>query len=325
VDLRAQRPAIVAHGGAGEWRQERQRAGVLGVKAAVQAGFETLKGGGSALDAVESAVMLMEDNDVFNAGLGASLALNGRVEMEASIMDGETLSAGAVGLMHDIKHPVRLARIVMENTDHVFIVGQGAEKLAQLFKLERRDSSTRLRERYWLELKDKLTQGKLGYLSKLSKILRGHPSLFDLDTVGAVAVDKSGTVASATSTGGTSLKIPGRIGDSPLIGCGNYADNESGACSATGIGEIAIKLVLAKSTCDRMRDGESPQSATEALIREVNRRIRDADNQMGLIAVDTRGRVGAAHNSRHMCWGCMTPQTKRPRGSLTARIVKNAV
>ncbi|MGB9135040.1 MAG: isoaspartyl peptidase/L-asparaginase [Candidatus Bathyarchaeia archaeon] len=323
--MKAQRSAIIVHGGAGEWHQERQEAGIAGIKAAVRIGFDTMKSGDSALDAVESAVMSMEDNEVFNAGLGASLALDGRVEMEASIMDGKTLSAGAAGLLRDIKHPIHLARIVMENTDHVFIVGRSAEKLAQLFKLERRNPSTELRERYWRELRDELAQDKLDYLSKLSRLLKTHPTLFDLDTVGAVAVDKEGNLASATSTGGTSLKVPGRIGDSPLIGCGNYADNESGACSATGMGEIAIKLVLAKGTCDSIRNGETPQKATEGSISEVNRRIGSIDNQMGLIAVDTRGRVGAAHNSRHMCWGYMTPQTRSPRGYLTAKIVKNVV
>jgi beta-aspartyl-peptidase (threonine type) len=323
--MKAQRPAIVVHGGAGEWRLERQESGILGVKEAVRCGFEVFKGGGSALDAVESAVMSMEDNEVFNAGLGASLTLDKRVEMEASIMDGKTLSAGAAGLLSDIRHPVRLARIVMENTDHVFIVGRSAEKLANVFHLERRNSSTELRERYWNELREKMVKDDADYLPRLSKLLKAHPSLFSLDTVGATAVDKEGNVAAATSTGGISMKIPGRIGDSPLIGCGNYADNETGACSATGIGEIAIKLVLAKSTCDLIRMGKPPQEATESLIDEVNRRIRSASNQMGLIAVDAKGRVGVAHNSRHMCWGYMTAQSQSPRGYLTAKIVKNAV
>ena len=295
------------------------------MREAAKTGFDIMKGDGSSLDAVESAVMSMEDNEVFNAGLGASLALDGRVEMEASIMNGRTLSAGAAGLMRDIRYPVHLARIIMENTDHVFIVGRSAEELARAFKLERRSPCTELRKKYWQELKDKLAHDELGYLPKLSRLLKTNPTLFDLDTVGAVAVDKEGNVAAATSTGGTSLKVPGRIGDSPLVGCGNYADNESGACSATGIGEIAVRLVLAKSTCDIIRGGVAPQKATESSIGEVNRRIRNTDNQIGLIAVDTLGRVGAAHNSRHLCWGYMTPQIRHPRGYLTAKIVKKAV
>jgi beta-aspartyl-peptidase (threonine type) len=323
--MKAQRPAIVVHGGAGEWRSERKESGVAGVKVAAQKGFDVLKGGGRAIDAVESAVMSMEDNEVFNAGVGASLTLDKSIEMEASIMDGKTLSAGAAGLLHDIKHPIQLARIIMENTDHVFIVGRSAEKLADAFSLERRNSNTKLREKYWRELRDRMAQDEVGYLPKLSKLLKANPDLFDLDTVGAVAVDREGNVAAATSTGGTTLKVPGRIGDSPLIGCGNYADNESGACSATGTGEIAIRLVLAKNVCDGIHVGKTPQEATESSIREVNRRMKHTANQMGLIAIDTKGRVGASHNSRHMCWGYMTPQFRSPRGYLTAKTVKNVV
>lgn len=323
--MKAQRPAIVVHGGAGEWRRERQEAGIAGVKEAARQGFDFLKRGGTALDAVESAVMSMEDNEVFNAGLGASLALNKRVEMEASIMDGRTLMAGAAGLLRDIKNPVHLARIVMENTDHVFIVGRSAEKLADAFGLERRNPETKLRQRYWRELNDKMAQGKLDYLPRLYKLLKTHPNLFSFDTVGAVAVDKEGNVGAATSSGGVSMKVPGRIGDSPLIGSGNYADNEAGACSATGIGEIAIRLVLSKTTCDLIREGQTPQEAVESSIRHVNRRIQNAANHMGLIAIDTEGRVGAAHNSPNMCWAYMTPQLRSPEASLKAKFVKKAV
>jgi len=168
-------------------------------------------------------------------------------------------------------------------------------------------------------LRDKLSRGELDYLPKLSRLLKMHPNLFNLDTVGAVAVDREGNVAAATSTGGISLKVPGRIGDSPLIGCGNYADNEAGACSATGIGEIAIKLVIAKSTCDLIRRGLTPQEAAETLIKEVDRRMQNVAHQMGLITIDTRGRVGAAHNSPHMCWAYITPQMRTPRAALKAK------
>ena len=323
--MKAQNPTIIVHGGAGEWHPERRETGIAGVRKAAEIGSDILKHDGNALDAVESAVMSMEDNEVFNAGIGSSLALNRCVEMEASIMDGRTLSAGAVGLLNDVKYPVHLARVVMENTDHILIVGQSAEKLAETLNLERRDPRTNLREKYWRELRDKIEQNKLDYLPKLSKLLKSRHNLFNLDTVGAVAVDKNGNVAAATSTGGLSLKIPGRIGDSPLIGCGNYADNEAGACSATGIGEIAIRLVLAKSTCDLMRIGQTPQKATENSIKEVNRRIQNTANQMGLIAIDPNGRIGAAHNSHHMCWAYMNPKTSSPKTFLKAEIVKKAL
>lgn len=317
-----QEPVIVVHGGAGVWQTERKNLGLSGVKEAAKAGFNILKSGGSALDAVEAAVAQMEDNEVFNAGLGSALTIDKRIEMEASIMDGKTLDAGATGLLSDIKNPVCLARIVMENTDHVFVVADGAEKLADLFGVERRNPLTELRTRYWRDLKERLMRKKLDYLPKLYKLVSSHSQLFEPSTVGAVALDKDGNVAAATSTGGFSLKFPGRIGDSPLIGCGTYADNEAGACSATGIGEIAIKLVLAKNTCDSMCGGKSAQEAAESSIRLVNRRMHSGS--MGLIAVDMLGRIGAAHNSPNLCWAYITMKTRQPKAALKAKIVKEA-
>jgi len=322
-NLSLQRPAIVVHGGAGEWQPERREAGVKGVGQAAELGFEILKRGGTALDAVETAVASMEDNEVFNAGRGSSLTIDKRVEMEAAIMDGKTLNAGAAGLLEDIRNPVHLARIVMENTDHIFVVGEGAKKLAELFNLEKANPVSELRLKYWRETKEKLVTGKLNYLPRLYWLLQKNPKLFQLETVGAVAIDKEGNLAAATSTGGISFKLPGRIGDTPLIGCGTYADNEAGACSATGIGEIAIRFVLAKTTCDHMRNGFSAQTAVENSIKTVNRRLKDAAaNQIGLIAVDQKGGIGAAHNSPHLCWAFMTNQMKTPKAALTAKIVK---
>ena len=315
-----QNPVIVVHGGAGMWRTERRSAGLAGVKEAARAGFDILRAGGSALDAVESAVMEMENNDVFNAGRGSTLTIDKRIEMEASIMDGKTLNAGAVGLLKNIKNPIRLARVVMETTDHVFVTGEGAEKLAELFNLETANPLTELRVRYWRELKEKLMRGELNYLSKLREFVKSHPQLFDLGTVGAVALDRDENVAAATSTGGFSLKFPGRIGDSPLIGCGTYADNEAGASSTTGIGEIAIKLVLAKRACDFMQNGKTAQETAESSIKLVNRRMQGGS--MGLITVDMAGRIGAAHNSPNLCWAYMTTKTREPKAALRAKIIK---
>ncbi len=315
-----QKPVMVVHGGAGRWRRERRRAGLAGVEEATRAGFDILRASGSALDAVEAAVMEMENNEVFNAGHGSALTIDKRIEMEASIMDGKTLNAGAVGLLKNVKNPIRLARIIMETTDHVFISGHGAEKLAKLFNLERANPLTELRVRYWRELKEKLMRGELNNLSKLRELIKSHPQLFDLGTVGAVARDKNENLAAATSTGGFSLKFPGRIGDSPLIGCGTYADNQAGASSTTGIGEIAIKLVLAKSACDFMRNGKAAQEAAENSIKLVNRRMHGGF--MGLITVDTKGRIGAAHNSPNLCWAYMTAETDEPRAALKAEVVK---
>jgi beta-aspartyl-peptidase (threonine type) len=316
-----QKPVIVAHGGAGTWQPERSQPGILGVKNAASVGYDVLNRGGEALDSVIETVAVLEEDGTFNAGYGSSLNVDKQIEMEASVMDGKTLKAGAVGLLRDIENPVRLARIVMEDTDHVFVVGEGAEKLARLHHLPRKNPMTELRLRYYENQKKALLEGKYE-LPKLGELVRKHPELFNLETVGAVALDKNGNVAAATSTGGFPLKLPGRIGDSPLIGCGTYADNRAGACSATGVGEIAIRLVLSKAVCDCMESGKSAERAVELAIKTVNERINNEYNAMGLAAIDMQGRIGAAHSSSNMCWAYMRPDMKEPIASLTGRIVK---
>ncbi len=318
---KGQLPVIVVHGGAGTWQPERSGPGIEGVRKSAQVGFAVLRRGGKALDAVMKSVMSMEDDGVFNAGYGSSLNIERKVEMEASIMDGRTLKAGAAGLLRDIKNPVRLARTIMEKTDHVFVVGEGAEKLADLYHLERRDPTTELRLSYYEKQKRLLIQGRFE-LPKLASLVKRNPSLFNLETVGAVAVDMKENVAAATSTGGFPLKLPGRIGDSPMIGCGTYADNAGGACSATGVGEVAIRLALAKAVCGSIENGKSAQEAVERAIKLVNTRLRTTYNSMGLIAVDREGRIGAAHNSPNMCWAHMSGKFKEPVVSLTAKILK---
>jgi beta-aspartyl-peptidase (threonine type) len=318
---KTQKPAIVVHGGAGNWQPERIKPGIEGVKRAAETGLGILKSGRSSVDSVMEAVAVMEDDGTFNAGYGSSLNMEKKVEMEASIMDGKSLQAGAVGLLRDIKNPVRLARVVMERTDHVFVVGEGAEKLADVEHLERRNPVTELRLRYYEQQKKALLEGK-PELPKLASLVKDHPELFTLGTVGAVAIDKGGNVAAATSTGGFPLKIPGRIGDSPLIGCGTYADNLTGACSTTGVGEIAIRLVLAKTVCNYMENGKSAQDAAEMAVKLVNTRLSSGYHAVGLIAIDAHGRIGAAHNSPNMCWAYITPEMREPKASLTAKIVK---
>jgi beta-aspartyl-peptidase (threonine type) len=321
---KALRPVIVVHGGAGTIHPERSGPATEGVKRAAETGYDVLKGEGSAVDAVMEAVMVLEDDGAFNAGYGSSLNIERGVEMDASIMDGKTLEAGAVALLRDVKNPVRLARLVMEKTDHVFIAGDGANKLADLFELERRNPITELRLRAYEDQKKALLEGKSN-LPRLISLINKHPAFFESDTVGAIARDKHGSLAAATSTGGYPLKLVGRIGDTPLIGCGNYADNQSGACSATGVGEIAIRLVLAKVVCDRIEAGILPQKATEHAIGLVNKRISAAYNSMGVVAIDTKGRIGAAHNSPNLCWAYLTPEVKEPVVALTAGIVKEAL
>lgn len=318
---RTQKPAIVVHGGAGTWQPERSRPGIVGVKRAAKTGLGILRNGGSVVDSVMEAVAVMEDDGAFNAGYGSSLNMEKKVEMEASIMDGKTLRAGAAGLLSDIKNPVRLARVVMERTDHVFVVGEGAEKLANLEHLERRNPITELRLKYYEQQKKALLEGK-PELPRLSNLVKDHPELFTLGTVGAVAIDSEGNVAAATSTGGFPLKLPGRIGDSPLIGCGTYADNLAGACSTTGVGEVAMRLVLAKTVCNYMENGKVAQEAAEMAITLVNTRLSSIYNAMGLISIDAYGRIGAAHNSPNMCWAYITPEMREPKTSLTAKIVK---
>jgi len=319
--VRTQKPVIVAHGGAGAWQPERSQPGLEGARRAAETGFSIMNKGGTAVDAVMEAVAVMEDDGSFNAGYGSSLSIDKTIEMEASIMNGRTLEAGATGLLRDIRNPVRLARIVMEKTDHVFVVGEGAEKLAKIYNVERRNPMTELRLKYYEQQKKALQEGKFE-LPRLAGLVKNNPELFDSDTVGAVALDNNGDIAAATSTGGFPLKLPGRIGDSPLIGCGTYADNQSGAVSATGVGEIAIRLALAKTVCNYMESGKAAQEAVEAGIDIVNKRLSANYNSMGLIAIDVHGRVGLAHNSPHMCFAYVTPGMKEPAVSLTAKIVK---
>jgi beta-aspartyl-peptidase (threonine type) len=292
------------------------------VKAAVQIGYEALQADGTAVDAVVEAVASMEDSGNFNAGAGSALNLEKRVEMEASVMDGATLRAGAAALLSDVRNPVRLARVVMDETDHVFVVGRGAEQLARAFKLERRSpmESVRAVNQYEAQL-NALRQGK-GELPKLAELAKAHPEIFQLETVGAVALDADGNVAAATSTGGFPLKLAGRIGDSPLIGCGVYADNRSGACSATGVGEVAIRLVVAKAVCDRIENGRTPQEAAKETVALVKRRVSGVYNDMGFIVLDVQGRVGAAHSSPNLCWALMSEEHRAPVASLTAKLVK---
>jgi beta-aspartyl-peptidase (threonine type) len=321
---KTQKPVMVVHGGAGHWQPERSQPGLAGVKRAATIGFDTLKTGGEALESVIEAVAAMEDDGVFNAGYGSSLNIDKQIEMEASIMEGKTLRAGAVGLLRDIKNPVRLARIVMEDTDHIFIVGEGAEKLAKMHKLPRKDPMTELRMRYYNDQKKALLEGRYE-LPKLGELVKKHPELFTLETVGAVALDGDGNVAAATSTGGFALKLPGRIGDSPIIGCGTYADNQAGACSATGVGEIAMRLVLSKTVCNLMENGKPAEDAVEYAIKLVNKRMPFGYNAQGLLAIDMNGNFGAAHNSPNMCWAYLTPEMKEPVVSLTGKIVKESL
>jgi len=308
------RPVIVVHGGAGLWPSGKHEHALEGVNEAATRGYSLLKKGATSLKAVEEATISMEDNPVFNAGVGSNLNLKGEVEMDASIMDGRTLRAGAVALVKSFKNPVSLARLVMEKTDHVFVAGVGAEKLGGLYALQRANPVDRSRLEDWKKLKSQLLSGKMKSLPITLKLLREHPEI-EVGTVGAVAIDKNGNVAAANSTGGTALKFPGRIGDTPLIGCGTYADNECGAASATGVGEGAIRLVLAKTACDIMSQGVIAQKGAEEAVILENMRI---GLPIGIITIDRKGNVGAAHSTPNMCWAFIRKGMKNPDAGMKA-------
>jgi len=309
---------IVVHGGAGLWLSGKHKHALEGVEEAATRGYSLLKKGATSLKAVEEATISMEDNPVFNAGVGSNLNLKGEVEMDASIMDGRTLRAGAVALVKSFKNPVSLARLVMEKTDHVFVAGIGAEKLGELYALQRANPVDRGRLEDWKKLKSRLLSGKMKNMPRTLRLLRRHLKI-QAGTVGAIAIDKNGDLAAATSTGGTSLKFPGRIGDTPLIGCGTYADNECGSASATGVGEVAIRLVLAKTACDIMSQGAIAQKGAEEAVRLGNMRI---GLPIGIITLDRTGNVGAAHSTPSMCWAFMRKGMRKPDARMRAEYLQ---
>lgn len=269
------KPIILVHGGAGDcWPEDEGGAlAKAGCLRAALAGLAVLRAGKRALDAVTEAVRVLEDDPRFNAGYGAALTSQGTVELDASIMDGETLSAGAVTGVQHYANPVHLARAVMERTPHVFLAGAGAEALAQEVGLPRVDNAALVtpRARAQLEAARSPAHG----------------------TVGAVALDERGHVAAATSTGGTTAKRPGRIGDSPLIGCGTYADDALGACSCTGLGEAIIRVTLARHALDLARAAPSADAAAWRAVQALAR----GRGTGGVILVTPSGGVGVAHDT----------------------------
>jgi beta-aspartyl-peptidase (threonine type) len=254
----------------------------------------------------------MEDDPVFNAGYGSALDLLGRVEMDASIMDGRTLRAGAVALVTQVRNPIRLARLVMEKTDHVMVAGSGADRLAKAFRLENRNPVTSDAKRSWKLLRARLAREGVDYLPKISQLIHEFPEVIFSGTVGAVARDDDGNIAAGTSTGGLPLKWPGRVADTPIIGSGTYAD-QSGGCSVTGVGEGAIRLVLAKTACDFMRTGSTAQKAAERSVELLQRRL---GMWIGMITIDAGGRIGSAHSTPDMCWAFAKSGMRSPRAAM---------
>jgi len=270
-------PSIIVHGGAGPIKDDSLAARLDGCKAAALTGWKILQDGGAALDAVESAVIVLEDNPLFNAGTGSTLNSLGNVEMDAAIMEGQTLRAGAVAAVSGIKNPIKLARRVLEDGRHVMLAGEGASLFARQVGVPECAPETLIIER-----EQKRWESKHG-------------------TVGCVGFDADGKLAVGTSTGGIFNKPPGRVGDSPLIGCGTYAD-DYGAASCTGHGEAIMRLLLAKRAVDTLKNGgDAPAAAKLAMNDLEDDRIQATG---GIILIDRFGKIGYARNTTHMpvCW-----------------------
>jgi len=295
-------PTIIVHGGAGDWPKSKQAAGLSGVREAATRGFRLLQQGKSSIKAVEAAVIEMEDNPVFNAGSGSTLNLVGDVEADAGIMDGKTRRGAGVALVRRTKNPISLARLVMEKTDHALLAGKSAERLGEAFGLPKANLKLPERVYQWKQAKRRMEKGVLGDFPRNLKLIRSKGQSILGDTVGALAIDQNGDLAGADSTGGVSLKLPGRIGDSPILGAGLYADNRIGAATATGVGEIAMRLVVSKSTCDAMRSLTAQQAASQT----VNMVTKMAGRGLGIVTLDRKGRYGVAHNTPHLCWAGVT-------------------
>jgi beta-aspartyl-peptidase (threonine type) len=263
-----------------------------GVRNAITAGWSVLERGGTAVDAVEAAVVVMEDDETFDAGRGSFLNSDGKVQLDALIMEGRTLRAGGVGCVERIRNAVRAARIVLEQSAHVYLVGEGAERYVAQFGMPLCDNTDLVIEREIDRLRTAKEQVQLKTPPEFAPTT-SH------DTVGAVALDSNGDLAAATSTGGTLNKTPGRVGDSSLIGCGCYADNESAACSTTGWGEPMMKLCMAKHAVDHVRGGHAPDAVARESLEYLKRRV---NGHGGLILLGPDGRYGIAHNTPRMAW-----------------------
>ncbi len=281
---------------------------INGVRNALAAGWRVLERGGPALDAVEEAVVIMEDDDTFDAGRGSFLNRDGKVQLDALIMDGATLRAGGVGCVERVRNPVRAARKILSESPHVYFVAEGAERFAAEHGVELCRNEDLVVEREVKRLREyQARQGDAGPDGAASGPAQDGNDLFapaiSHDTVGAVALDNEGNIAAATSTGGTLNKAPGRLGDSSLIGCGCYADNLSAAVSTTGWGEPIMKLVLAKWTADRVAAGNLPEWAAQEAMNYLKQRLK---GHGGIIVLNALGQVGIAHSTSRMAWACKT-------------------
>jgi L-asparaginase / beta-aspartyl-peptidase len=298
------KPALIVHGGAWDIPDEAVETCKSGCHRALAVGWAILSKGGHALDAIEAAVMVLEDDPVFDAGYGSHLNLDGQVECDAIVMDGATLRSGAASTLHRVKNPIRVARAILEKCPHMMIVGEGAERFATeqgIALCNPEDLISEAEREAWMKCKED---------KHAAEHHRGH----EQGTVGAVAIDQNGNLFAATSTGGTCCKLPGRVGDSPLIGCGCYADSEAGGVSCTGYGEAIMKVVMAKAATDFLRQssicvdspGGAPCDASTAKLaarQAVHLLAKRTHGTGGLILLDRRGNPGFAFNTPRMAYG----------------------
>ncbi len=286
------------HGGAWAIPDDMVDAHLNGVRNAMTAGWKVLSHGGTALDAVEEAVVVMEDDETFDAGRGSFLNRDGKVQLDALIMDGCSLRAGGVGCVEHLRNPVRAARKILSESPHVYFVAEGAERFAAEHGIP------------LCKNEDLIIPREVERLREFqAHAAEEKPDLFapaiSHDTVGAVALDRHGNIAAATSTGGTLNKAPGRLGDSSLIGCGCFADNKTAAASTTGWGEPIMKLVLAKWAADRVAAGNLPEWVAAEAINYLQSRV---NGHGGMILLDAKGRFGIAHNTPRMAWAVKSPR-----------------
>jgi beta-aspartyl-peptidase (threonine type) len=313
------KPSLIVHGGAWDIPDDAVEACQTGCQRALTAGWSVLTSGGSAIDAIEAAILVLENDAVFDAGFGSHLNLDGKVECDAIVMDGTTLRAGAAAALQRIRNPIRLARKILETCPHMMLVADGAERYAKANGISLCDNKELISPAEW----DAWQKCKKD--AHAAEHHRGH----EQGTVGAVAIDSKGALFAATSTGGTCCKLPGRIGDSPLIGCGCYADSEAGGVSSTGYGEAIMKVVMAKSAVDRLRESSESTTAAQpaATVRTVGRSTTDAPSTRamqvaeqtiaelarrtqataGLILLDREGNPGFAFNTPRMAYGYVAP------------------
>ncbi len=295
--------AIAIHGGAGtlsrkDMSETQEKAYLAGLEEALDAGYAVLARNGGSLDATIAAVRVLEDNPLFNAGRGAVLDRNGEAQLDASLMDGRTLAAGAVTGLKHVKNPIELARLVMDKSPHVMLVGEGAEEFARLQGVEL------VPNEYF---RTPIRQQQLERMLRGARVRENELQAFG--TVGAVALDLAGNIAAATSTGGMTGKRWGRVGDSPIIGAGTYANNESCAVSATGHGEYFIRTVVAHDICAQVQYLKIPLA--QAVDNVLNGRMKSLGGNGGVIAIDPKGEIVMDFNSEGMFRGTRTSQGRR--------------